>query len=251
MNCLWGLGRLEEASRCWQAGYDTSVRHGATTAIVWFGGEAMLDHSLRGDLKTAFRMAEALLAEDAPATGYQISPALAVRSKVLSARGRIAEALADSERALERARAVADPQQLVPAIVTRAQVAFAAGKRDEANALLDELFNEIGLSHEEWAANLALLATELERQADYLAAAARAPKHNAWREAANAAASGDFVEAAARFGKIGARYEEAYARLLAAERGVPAELEGAYAYFAEQELDAYTRRCEALLSASA
>jgi hypothetical protein len=251
MNLFWGLGRLDEASRCWQAGYDASVRHGATTSIDWFGGEAMLDHRLRGDLRTALRMAEELLKEDAPSTRYQIAPALGIRANIFSARGRHAEALADSERALERARTVADPQQLVPAIVLRALTTLAAGQRDEANALLDELFNEHGLSHEEWFADLALIATELGRQADYLAAAARSPAHDAWREAGTAAAAGDLVEAAALFGKIGARYEEAYARLLAAERGAPAELEAAYAYFAEQELDVYIRRCEALLRASA
>jgi tetratricopeptide (TPR) repeat protein len=211
----------------------------------------MLDHRLRGDLKTALRLAEALLEEDAPSTRYQIAPALGLRANILSARGRHAEALADSEHALERARTIADPQQLVPAIVARALATLATGQRDEANALLDEIFNEHGLGHEEWFADLALIATELGRQADYLAAAARSPQHHAWREAGTTAAAGDLVEAAALFGKIGARYEEAYARLLAAERGVPAELEAAYAYFAEQELDVYIRRCEALLRASA
>jgi tetratricopeptide (TPR) repeat protein len=250
-NCLWSLGRLEEASRCWQAGYDASVRHGMTTSIVWLRGEAMLDHYLRGDLKNALRIAEALLTEDAPSSGYQIGPALGLRSKVFCARGRLAEALADSERALERARAVADPQQLFPATVDRVRAAAGAGKTDEANALLDELFNELGLSHDEWAADLTLLMTELGRQDDYLAVAARSPKDNAWREAATAAASGDLIKAAALFGTIGARYEEAYARLLAAERGAGIELEAAYAYFAEQELDVYIRRCEALLAASA
>jgi hypothetical protein len=50
---------------------------------------------------------------------------------------------------------------------------------------------------------------------------------------------------------MGARYLEAWATLLAAERGQRVDLVGARAYFEHVGAAAHVRRCEALLPASA
>ena len=53
------------------------------------------------------------------------------------------------------------------------------------------------------------------------------------------------------YGQIGARFPEAWAALLAAERGDTSRLDAALAYFEEQRATPYVQRCRALLQASA
>ena len=50
---------------------------------------------------------------------------------------------------------------------------------------------------------------------------------------------------------MGARFPEAWAGLLAAERGDASRLEAALAYFEEQGATPYVQRCRALMQASA
>ena len=57
--------------------------------------------------------------------------------------------------------------------------------------------------------------------------------------------------AAETYGQIGARFAEAWAGLLAAERGDTSRLDAALAYFEEQRATPYVQRCRALLQASA
>jgi hypothetical protein len=59
------------------------------------------------------------------------------------------------------------------------------------------------------------------------------------------------VRAAELYGKIGARFAEAWAALLAAEGGDTSRLESALAYFEEQRATPYVQRCRALMQASA
>jgi len=97
---------------------------------------------------------------------------------------------------------------------------------------------------------LPLDLAELGRGEEYLAVMAKLPGH-AWLDAALAAASGDLVRASDIYGRIGGRFPEAWAGLLAAERGDTSRLEGALAYFEEQRATPYVQRCRALLQASA
>ena len=75
-----------------------------------------------------------------------------------------------------------------------------------------------------------------------------------WRTAGVAAAQGDLVTAADAYERIGSKFVEAWARLLAAEAGCPdsdVQLARAQAYFERIGATPYLRRCEALLTASA
>jgi hypothetical protein len=74
---------------------------------------------------------------------------------------------------------------------------------------------------------------------------------HAWLDAGRAAAAGDLVQAAEIYGRMSARYAEAWAALLAAERGDTSGLEDALAYFEEQHATPYVHRCRALMQASA
>lgn len=68
--------------------------------------------------------------------------------------------------------------------------------------------------------DLPLYLVELGRGEQYLAATAGVPGH-LWQLAGRAAAAGELGAAAATYGRIGARFCEAWAALLAAERGEP------------------------------
>jgi hypothetical protein len=91
---------------------------------------------------------------------------------------------------------------------------------------------------------------ELGREADWLAATEGLPATR-WDEAGLAAARGDLVTAAEKYAEIGARFMEAWARLLAAERGEIAQLEPARAYFSSVGATPFLARCDAVLAASA
>jgi hypothetical protein len=72
-----------------------------------------------------------------------------------------------------------------------------------------------------------------------------------WLAAGRAVASGDLIGGSEIYGRIGARFAESWARLLAAERGDTSGLDAALAYFEEQQATPYVERCRALMQASA
>ncbi len=100
-------------------------------------------------------------------------------------------------------------------------------------------------------AELPLLLAAQGREADFAAAVRGLPQLGLWSEAAAVVCDGDLARAADIYGAMGAQFVEAWARLLAAERGGLGQLEQARAYFASQGALPYVQRCEALLHASA
>ena len=106
----------------------------------------------------------------------------------------------------------------------------------------------------QWLAPLPLLLHELGRGDDFIAACDAVPMQCRWRTAGIAAASGDLRAAADEYAAIGSRFVEAWARLLAAERGgagADEQLARARTYFAEIGAHAMLRRCDLLLQDSA
>jgi hypothetical protein len=138
---------------------------------------------------------------------------------------------------------------------------------DRADELAGEVMAEwratgfaISGSDSEWLSDLVVALPFLDRQSEFLEATSQAMKiPNPWREAAAAYASGDFRRAAEVYEGIGARPEEAYARLRAAESFVregrraeaDAELQSAVAFWRSVGATAYVREGEALLAESA
>jgi hypothetical protein len=98
--------------------------------------------------------------------------------------------------------------------------------------------------------DLALELVELGRGDEFLALNEGRVGH-AWLEAGRAAASGELGRAAEIYGSIGARLPEAWAGLLAAERGDTSHIDASLAYFEEQRATPYVERCRALMQASA
>ncbi len=234
-------------------------RFGIRRYLRWLEGE------LVGALYWAGRWGEALEAADAfvaasseGAPHYLESFCRVMRGRIHLARGNTSQAQEDAARALERAHAAPDPQLLHPALAFSGRVAAETGDTEQAGVALEELMTEA-----EDSGNISALAVS---DAAVLAAALGRPdivagegRRTRWLEAGSALASGDPGRAASLFAEIGSLPDEAYARLLAAERaaadGRRSETEGerraALSFFRSVEASAYARRAEALLAPSA
>ena len=247
-NGLWGVGRLEEGSvRIYEA-RALCEKYGFESALIWNDAELVYDAAFRGDIEGVLAAADAYLGRKGPAPGYQRRPVLATRAMALLARGRAGEALADAEQALASLRESGADAQVSPLIFTAAARSLhAAGREQEADALLAEV---LAGSTDPMLFDLPLHLVELGRGGEYLAMTDGVPAR-VWLEAGRAAAAGELVRAAEIYGSFGARLPEAWAGLLAAERGDTSRLDAALAYFEEQQLTPYVQRCRALMQASA
>jgi hypothetical protein len=249
-NMCWAVGRLDEATEHRLAGREWAQRNGISASLVWLDYEEFLDFDLRGDLNEASAAAERCL--EVHDQKYLEGVARAIIARGAAIRGRLTEALEQSERALEHARRIADPQQLGPSIAIRTFVLHVAGRGPEAREMAAELLADSGIRHDlHWLNDLIVVLVEQGRGTEVEAMLRPEQRANPWQEATRAVAANQFAQAAEVYGAIGARYLEAWATLLAAERGQRVDLAPARAYFEYVGAAPYLRRCEAALLASA
>jgi class 3 adenylate cyclase/tetratricopeptide (TPR) repeat protein len=245
-NMLWSVGRLDDGSARIHEARALCERYGLGEALAWNDAELVYDSFFRGDLQNVIPAASAFLAGEHPVVGFQVRAILATRARALLARGQIDEAVTDAEQVLAEVREQGVDAQTAPYVLTVASRCYRAAGRDvEAEELLTEVDMTDELSYD-----LPLYLVELGRGEQYLAATDTTPGY-LWQEAARAAASGDLAGAAEIYGRIGARYAEAWAGVLAAEHGDTSRLDAALAYFEEQRATPYVTRCRALMQASA
>ena len=247
-NMLWSVGRLDEGSTRIHEARALCKRYGFASALIWNDAELAYDATFQGEIRAALAAANGCLAHDWSQLGYQLRPILATRAFALLSLGRTGEALADAEQALAGVRESGADAQVAPFVLTiAAQCLRAAGRDTEADSLLVEAM-AAGPDPEVY--DLALHLVELGRGDEYLALMEGVPDV-VWLEAGRAAASGDLVRASEVYGSFGARLAEAWAALLAAERGATSRLDAALAYFEEQQATPYVERCRSLMQASA
>jgi class 3 adenylate cyclase/tetratricopeptide (TPR) repeat protein len=245
-NCLWEVGRLSDSSARYAEAREICERYGLTAGISWLDGERVYDCDRRGDLDGVIAAAAHFFGRPDAATSYQRRPVLATRARVLLARGQLDEALADAEGALVAFREAGSDAQVATEILTVASRCIrAAGRHDDASALIAEALTVPYKT----VYDLPLYLAELEQDA-FIALTAGKPNYP-WEQAGRAAATGDLLRASEIYGSIGALFPEAWAALLAAERGDTSRLDAALTYFEEQQATLYVRRCRALLQASA
>jgi class 3 adenylate cyclase len=257
-NMHWRLGQLDAASTALEQARAADELFGHASGLRWLVGENMLGHHLSGEWNESLALADEVIAAAAGSPHYQESPARMVRSEILLSRGDLDGALTDSERGLVLAREAGDAQVVGPGLVYRANVLAAAGRRDETEALLEEVLRDHDLT-EPWQNQLAPLLVELGRGQEFIAALDDDAPATPWVEAARAIALGDLGGAAVIFGQMGARAMQAQAQMLHAEALVrdgrrseaDAELNRALAYFHSIRASAYANRSEALLAATA
>jgi hypothetical protein len=247
-NMLWSVGRLDEGSIRIREARALCERYGFVSALLWNDAELAYDAIYHGEIQAALAATNGFLAHDWSQLGYQLRPILATRALALLSLGRTGEALADAEQALAGVRESGADAQVAPFVLAIAAQCFrAAGRDTEADSLLAETM-AAGVDPDFFY--LALHLVELGRGDEYLALMEGEP-NVVWLEAGRAAANGDLVHASEVYGGFGARLAEAWAALLAAERGDTSRLDAALAYFEEQQATPYVERCRALMQASA
>jgi class 3 adenylate cyclase len=253
-NMLWQLARLEDGARYLQEARQAAEHYGLGIAVIWADAEAGYERYLVGDYPEMVAGAERFLADHADEEMYQEGSQRVILAYGLVAAGRNDEALEQSERGLAHGREVGDPQSLCTAILARVYALTAAGGGKESAQLLDELLSPTFMRFFHWLHPLPLLLVEQGRGSDFVAACEPVSHTSPWRTAGVLAAQGDLVAAADAYQRIGSKFAEAWARLLAAEAGCPdsdVQLGRAQAYFERIGATPYVRRCKAQLAASA
>jgi class 3 adenylate cyclase/tetratricopeptide (TPR) repeat protein len=247
-NCLWAVGRLDDGSARLVEGRDLCERYGITAGLVWNDAEQAYDCYFHGDLAGVIDAAANFFSNPETEVNYQTRALLATRARTFLDLGRLDDAVSDAERALAMMRETGRDAQVGPFVLLAASRCLrAAARSDEAETLLSEVLAEPA---DELSFDLPLHLIELGRGDEYLTLTEGKPGH-LWQKAGRAAAAGDLVCASEIYGSFGARFPEAWAGLLAAERGDTSRLDAALAYFEEQQASPYVQRCRALMQASA
>jgi hypothetical protein len=208
------------------------------------------------------RAAEEFLAESAAAAPHYLDiDARRCRSWMRMARGDLPAALDDQAELLASARQAKDPQALHGALGASAYVLAAAGRADEGQHALTELFAtrtaDLSSLHE-WVTDCVLAADLLGRR-DEARQWLGQPHDSPWFAVAWALTDQEFTRAAEALDSMGAARSAALARLRAAQElartGQPAEadtqLRHALKFFRPVQATHFIRKAEALLAASA
>jgi class 3 adenylate cyclase/tetratricopeptide (TPR) repeat protein len=260
---LMEQGDLRRAAELEQRGVDAAHRFGADFHLLWFETELGILAYWAGDwdaADAAFGRLDAWIASVGP--HYMAAGAHSCRAKLRSARGDREGGRRDIEDALDFGRRSREPQALLPTLADAAVIAATGGGREAARRVA-ELFDEAVAAVEAdingafWLVEFAV-ALALTGQADRFAAVQIEGPWR-WLAAARLVADGRYAEAADELADIGARSEEALARLLEARSligggdraGGEAELRPAVAFWESVGAVRHIELADALLARSA
>jgi tetratricopeptide (TPR) repeat protein len=229
----------------------------------WYEGVLTDFAYRRGEWNEALRMADDFLAAVEAGTPHYVAwQVYAVRAELRLAKGDSAGALGDAESAVAAGRAAADTQAVYFVLATCAHVLSLASARDRSLALAREFLEVLSRGVPLGFATISLpafaaVALRLDLAEQLVAALASHPRTN-WTDCVHAYARRDFVAAAEILRRIGAKPDEAEARLRAAERlvaegrhGADEQLQQALDFYRSVGATRYEHECEALLAASA
>jgi class 3 adenylate cyclase/tetratricopeptide (TPR) repeat protein len=218
------MGDLDRAAVLHERGLDVAQRFRNAPGIRWGRAERAMDRYLAGNWPAALADLDAFLAEaDAGSPHYMDGVLRSARAWIRLTRDDVDGALADSSEGLAAARGVRDPQALYSALGERSRLLLVAGRRDEAVAAAEEVIRAAAGSLDDpllrsfWLLPVAIV---LEAVGRGRAASDEADRGlpTPWNLATKAWAGGDPAAASEVLGRMGARGEEAFARLTAATR---------------------------------
>jgi tetratricopeptide (TPR) repeat protein len=259
------LGDLAQAVELRTRAQRVAERLGDAKAVTWLRAERCGEAYWLGRWEEALAGADSFISEfEDGSRHYQEIYCRVLRGRILLARDRADAALDDALKGLEFARVVKDPQALYPALAFTARASEEAGKRAEAEAAAGELLDLVREDRKTpvaylWLHDLAVALADLGRGDELLQATAEARKPTPWLEAARALAAGDPRSAAGLYRRIGARPDEALARLRAGaalaaagrQQEAEAELRTASTFYLSVGAEASLAEAERLLAALA
>ncbi len=255
---LWYLGDVRRSDEYVGIARKAAIEIRHAEAMRWTKSETATSAYWLGRWAEAERTAEEIIGElDARPVHYLDATAHWVRAEIRLARGDFAGARSDAGWQLDFARGAADPQILWPALAGSARVMLAIGDGALSQALIDEI-----LTRRDTGAGImlgayfeaAVVLAEREDAERLCRLAEHSLLETPWHRAAALLAERELVRAADLLGEIGVPVDEAYVRMLAAERrdaGAETQAARALAFWRSVGATAYARRCEALLPASA
>jgi class 3 adenylate cyclase len=242
------FARVRDTASVSREAVDVGLRLGNLGSAQFPAMQLIQNKMVLGD-PTAVADAEELLEQASPGGMVHLGVS-AVLGNVYAALGRFAEAEPLIEECLAGSRLARDTQVVAPALAAKLSLLIFSGRTAEANAVADEFVSTPAFFEPNFLGEIALHLVELRREKDWLAAEPRF-RRTPWAEVGTAVAMGEFVRAAGLYEEIGTRFSEAWARLLAAERGDLTQLEHARAFFASYGAAPFLARCDAVLAASA
>jgi tetratricopeptide (TPR) repeat protein len=261
------LGDLEQCFAYQAKGARVAVELGVRFFVSFYAVEHVTELYHRGRWADALTEIETLLPSLAESGHFMEIACRISEGRIRLARGELERAQSEATAALERARAVGDPQVLHPTLALAGLTYLALGRREEANRLAREYLEQqraeierTGEYFAQWDAKLSVcwlcrdcgLGDELGRLT------AHATPARPWDEVVAAILEGELAAAADRLAEFGSRAEEGYARLRAAEQlaldgrrhEADAQLTQALAFYRSVGAKRYIRQGEALLAAT-
>jgi class 3 adenylate cyclase/tetratricopeptide (TPR) repeat protein len=255
-------GDLAEGLRLALAAEKLAQRIGTKAMLRWTGGALIGLWFELGDWDQCARAADEFLAESASlGPHYYDTYIRGARSWMRLARDDMEAALEDQAELLISARQAKDPQVLKPALAVSAYVLAAAGRAEESQRILGELFaaGTADLSNLFESFTDGVLAAEILGRRDEARRWLGNAQNSPWFDVARALIDQEFVRAADSLDSMGAARSGALARLRAAEELVKAgrqaeaddQLQRALSFFRSVGATRFAREGEALLAASA
>src|SRR3954451_18334451 len=216
---LLDLGRIAEARETLEEAATEAQRFGSMWYRDWLAPERATYMYYDGAWDQTLAQIGDLMAdiESGGLPSFMESANLSVRARIRVARGDVAGAVEDAERALEVARIAKNPQLLHPALAGLAALRADIGDLEDASVLVDELFEDWRehpiLASAFWLIEVAYALVPLGRGAELEEGLGRIKARSQWAEAARAYVSGELTTAADILAEIGSKPDEAYARL--------------------------------------
>jgi class 3 adenylate cyclase/tetratricopeptide (TPR) repeat protein len=256
------LGELAAAAEIRVQGLAIAERFGIGSGIRWHRSEMILDAYHAGRWDEAESWSDALLEEIGDSAYYMENAIRLVRARIVVARGDASAARTEIERALAIARDARDPQSLHVSLGDAALLAVQIGDSAQASQLLSELRallpERLTMTSSYWITQVAMVLEAGGRGDEALGFIERAVPSR-WVDAATHLARGEMGHGADVLGTMGAFADEAYARLLAAERSADSgrvdeseeQARRALEFFTSVRATRWTREAEALLAATA
>jgi hypothetical protein len=255
-------GDLHEGLRLALEAEKAAQRFGTKATLRWTRGALIGFWFELGHWDQCARAADEFLTESA-ALGphYYDAYVRTARSLMRLAHGDVEAALEDQTELLISARQAKDPQILHPALGVSAYLLAAAGRTDEGQRILTELFaaGTAEMSNLFESFTDCLLAAEILGRRDEARQWLGTSRNSPWFAVARALADQEFVRAAESLDSMGAARSAALARLRAAQElvktgrqaDVDNQLRHALNFFRSVGATRFIREGEALLAASA